>query len=191
MTDWTRTTVVRVDREYDRERASNGNSRYGTYITEYNRKRFADWDDMSEPLTTAQFAVAAWEVATPPIMAPGFAQRRPDLLSVTARLTEDRHELFFDIAVPVYQGSMPGYRWRSWETQYGEGDYRYHHEPDGDRPALLTTTVVRIPAADWALPDPVAADSPDLVATAIDYVEAIVRQLNEAAGAVVADLTGR
>ena len=192
MSIWTPTTIVYVDRDEDREKASDGKSRFGVYLTEYNRDRFDPWED-GEPLSAAEFAAAAWDVATPPIMAPGFARRRPDLLSITARLTEERHDLYFDIAVPIHQhrDSMPDYQWRSWKTERGDGDYRYHHEPEGDRPALITTTVVRIPAADWALPAPVAAKDELLVATAIDYVEAIARQLNEKAGAIVADLIRR
>jgi hypothetical protein len=190
-TTWTPTTIVHADRDDDRERSSDGNSRYGVYLTQYHRSRFDPWED-GQPLAPAEFAVAAWDVATPPIMAPGFAQRRPDLLDIKARLTEEDHGLFFDIAVPIRQhrDSMPDYRWRSWETEHVVGDdtYRYHYKPDGDRPALLTTTVIRIPATGWALPAPVAAKDEFLVATAIDYVEAIARHLNEDAGAIVADL---
>ncbi|GAA2811071.1 hypothetical protein GCM10010441_39630 [Kitasatospora paracochleata] len=78
-------------------------------------------------------------------------------MSITALLAENDHDLFFDIAVPIHQhpDAMSDYRWRSWGTEHGEDEYRCHYEPDGNRPALLTTTVVRIPAADLALPAPV------------------------------------
>jgi hypothetical protein len=130
-----------------------------------------------------------------PVMSPAFAARRPDLLSITTGFTEDRHDLYFDIAVPIHQarGAMPDYTWRDWDSAsvVGVEGYRSHFEPDGDRPALLTTTVVRIPAADWELPAPVAADSDDLVDVATAYVKVIAGRLNEVAGPVVADLLHR
>ncbi|MFJ7280673.1 hypothetical protein [Kitasatospora sp. NPDC098663] len=195
MTAWSKTTLVSVDRDEDREKASDGNSRFGVYLTQYHRSRFDPWED-GGTLSAAEFAAACWDIATPPIMAPGFAQRRPDLLGITARLTEEDRALFFDVAVPIHptRDQMPDYRWRSWSTEndvFDDSGYRYHYEPEGDRPALLTTTVVRIPGADWALPAPVSAKDPLLVATAIDYVEAIARQLNEAAWPTIADLLAR
>lgn len=75
-------------------------------------------------------------------------------MSITALLAENDHDLFFDIAVPIHQhpDAMSDYRWRSWGTEHGEDEYRCHYEPDGNRPALLTTTVVRIPPPTWRCP---------------------------------------
>ncbi|WP_405776018.1 hypothetical protein [Streptomyces sp. NBC_01538] len=86
MTDWTPTALVSVDEDSDRERATNDYSRYGAYIADRPEK-FHEYEEPGTPLPAAEFAAAAWEVATPPILL-GYVNLRPDLERVTTAFTE-------------------------------------------------------------------------------------------------------
>ncbi|MGP9023202.1 hypothetical protein ACT1U9_32960 (plasmid) [Streptomyces sp. BR1] len=198
MTDWTPTTLVAVDEDGDRERASNGYSRYGAYIADRPGK-FHEYETPGEALSADEFAAAAWEVATPPILV-GYVNVRPDLKSVSAGFTENG-ELLFKVSVPLWHGDLPAdrrprYPWQDWTTQYDyasrDDRYRHAYEPEikGDRPAVLTVSTILIPATGWDLPAPQHTEGRALVEEAKQVVHEIARRVNEHAGPMVAQLLG-
>ena len=67
--------VCWIDPDYDRANASNGQGRYGAYVRDYARL-FDPWQDAPDGVTTdpVEFAIAAFRVATGPIMGPGFVR---------------------------------------------------------------------------------------------------------------------
>jgi hypothetical protein len=77
----TTTTAFWIDADDDRERASDGKSRYGAYVR-HNRKGFAEsWDGTWDEALPAHFAEQAWRVATSPVMAPAYVRYHPRILS--------------------------------------------------------------------------------------------------------------
>lgn len=198
MTDWTPTTLVSVDEESDRERASNGYSKYGAYIAARPEK-FHEDEEPGTPLTAAEFAAAAWEVATPPILV-GYVNWRPDLETVTTAFT-DHGDLLLKVSVPLWHGDLPAdrrprYPWQDWTTEYDYGTrddkYRSAYQPEikGDRPAVLTVSHILIPTVDWDLPDPRHAEGRALLEEAKHVVHEIARRVNQDAGPMVAQILG-
>ncbi|MGW7268283.1 hypothetical protein [Streptomyces sp. NPDC054842] len=198
MTDWTPTTLVSVDETADRERASNGHSRYGAYIADRPAK-FHEYDSPGTCLTADEFAAAAWEVATPPILI-GYVNLRPDIQSVTTHYT-DNSELLIKVSVPLWHTGLaadrrPRYPWQDWTTEYDYGTrddrYRAAYQPDikGDRPAVLTESHILIATTGWDLPAPQHTEGRALVEEAKHVVHEIVRRVNTEAGPMVAQLLG-
>ena len=70
--------VCWIDPDYDREQASDGQSRYGAYVRDHARL-FDPWQDAPDGVTRdpVDFAIAAFRVATGPIMGPGFVRWHP------------------------------------------------------------------------------------------------------------------
>ena len=64
-----------VDRDHDREHASNGVSRYGAYLRD---AVFEPWTDHDQ---TVEWAVFAWRRATGPVMSPGYVRYHPRVLA--------------------------------------------------------------------------------------------------------------
>jgi hypothetical protein len=63
---------------YDRDRASDGVSRYGVYLRQ-NADRFAGWDESPVTCDPVAFTAAAWQVATSPVMTPPFVDCTAEL----------------------------------------------------------------------------------------------------------------
>ena len=134
-------------------------------------------------------------------MAPGYVQVRPDLRRVTLHQDENDGSLYADIVIPLrhHHITRPGmrfpYTWQDWqEERYrsDEGGYAALFEPDpGKRPAVLTTTTVRIPGWGWGgLPVPSAYEGPKLVDEAREAVSVIAGHINHDAGPIVALILG-
>jgi hypothetical protein len=190
-------TLVTVDREYDQANASNGESRFATYV-DRKRNEFADWADPDTAATPEQFALAAWRVATGPIMSPGYVRIRPDLHGITGHLDGDS-QLYFDIAVPLGHHELRNNStlatWSDWDSErHTDSTFPNFYEPTTSRNAVLVTATVRISGKTWAnLPKPVPANSdlPVLVTAADDAIALITSQLNNDAAPLVRELLNR
>ena len=68
-------TAFWVDRDYDREYASDGISRYGAYLRDAT---FEPWTDDDQAV---EWAVFAWRRATGPVMSPGYVRYHPRVLA--------------------------------------------------------------------------------------------------------------
>jgi len=68
--------VCWIDHDHDRNNASDGVSRYGAYLRDHAHL-FDPWQEAPGEVTRdpVEFAIAAFQVATGPIMAPGFVRR--------------------------------------------------------------------------------------------------------------------
>ncbi len=188
--------LVYVDHKYDRDNATNGESRFTAYVNKL-RREFADWEDMDRPTSPEKFAAAAWRVATGPIMSPGYARIRPDLHKVTAHPDTEEGGLYVELQVPLQHhllrtGQMDS-RWADWSTdRFHEDLYASYYEPRGNKDSVLTTATVRISGKNWPLPEPVSANSALdlLVDRAKDAVDLIVSRINQEGGPVIANLLG-
>lgn len=179
----------------DRDRASDGVSRYGVYLRRYP-KLFASLDEdgtvTSDP---ALFAAAAWQVATSPIMAPpylGWTAERLQSVALTHSEVDSAliARVLFAVPRPSALASVAGFG--DWDR--GDRCNRGYHIPDHDRlsrrPAMLTTTllVFHIPAAELHTP----ADAPErlTVADAKASVKRLAKLLDTRCAPVLVALDG-
>lgn len=196
MSSWTPATIVRIDEEYDRARASNGSSRLGAYLDD-RLDSFHEWDEPDTPVSAEEFAAAVWEVATSPMMSPGYVRTRADLGMVRVQNRSDGDGLLVSVAVPVRHGALKArlpFQWREWERdRYGIGDdddYPQLVAPeDSDRPAVLITAEVRAPLV-GPLHTPTATRGRELHEDAKAALRLLVDQVNAAAGPIVATMNG-
>lgn len=162
----------------DRDRASDGVSRYGVYLRQYPRL-FGDGDGA---VTTdpGEFAAAAWQVATAPIMAPpylGWTAER--VQSVTFTGSEDGAALIarVQVAVPRPAALAEVRGFADWDR--GDRWNRGYHTPAdaalARRPAMLTSSLLlfEIGAGELYVP----LDAPEALTVA--DAKASVRRLAE------------
>lgn len=198
---WNDQLLVRVDDDYDREYASSGDSRFNAYLKQ-NANLFRDsWREEPAPVEKpAEFAVHAWQVATGPVMAPGYVQWRADLHSVRLHRDENDGSLYAAIKVPLRHAQIGGnarrfpYDWQDWEEEesWGAGAAAYPGLRDPlslKRPTVLATAEVRVSGAGWTgLVTPSAFEGPTLLAEAKTVLDALVVQINDDAAPIVSRL---
>lgn len=196
MSPWTPATIARIDDEYDRERASNGSSRLGAYLDD-RLDSFHEWDEPHTPVSAEEFAAAVWEVATSPMMSPGYVRIRPDLGRVRVQSREDGEGLLVSVAVPLLHSALKTrlpFQWRDWEPYrlHLETDERYDSliaPEDGDRPTVVVTAEVRAPLV-GPLHTPTVTRGRELHEDAKAALRLLVDQVNAAAGPIVATMNG-
>lgn len=189
MSVWNPTTLVHVDRDYDRRNSGQGGSRFGSYVSA--RTQEIDEEDRTD---RAEFTAWAWRIATPPVMSPGYVEIRPDL-SVTFDRDEDGDPVV-KVVVPLPHRALarehrPGYEVGDWEAPYGRGEtYPKLWGPAYvKRPTVLASATLLVPARDWDLFVP-SGGAEQLVDDAQLAVETAARLINEYVGPQVADLLG-
>jgi hypothetical protein len=178
-----------VDEDYDVDYASDGISRFGSYVRQRAHLFVDDW----EPLSAASFAATVWSVATSPVMSPGYVRIRPDVWSLTCFPGEEPGFLLAELEVRVpwpaaLRGGQELDGWFSWQrtTSWAHEETMYL-EPVGDRRSLLVTSVLRVPIDEGILPTPCRFAALD-VSTAKRAISVICTEVNATAGPVVARL---
>ena len=198
MPEWNERLLAYVDDHYDQENASDGISRYGMYLRQRPDEFRDSWSDEPAPIDTAEeFAVHAWRVATPPVMAPGYVRIRPDLHRVTLNRDDDGC-LYAEIHVRLRHHHIGGnskrfpYAWQDWETEqdFGGGEYVRLLEPWAtSKLAVLTTAVIRVPGREWPhLVTPTAYEGRTLLDEAREAVSTVAQHINDDAAPIVAKL---
>jgi hypothetical protein len=176
----------------DRERASDGVSRYAAYVRQA-ASGFAEDAKLFDDLAVA-WAVRAWNLAVPPVMSPGFVVWHPRVLSARAVRDEWAGDLRVVVdlvsALPESVVRAVGYQWSGWRCEEWSGRYE---EPElrqagRDRCLLATVTASVLISSDAVFPTGVGS-VPGWREVA-DAVQAICRVLNADLGPVVAALDG-
>jgi hypothetical protein len=185
--------VCWIDADWDRSQASDGVSRYGAYLRGHT-SLFDPWhgEDVPDGITQdpGEFAIAAFQVATGPIMSPGYLCWHPRVQDYKVSHGDNPEpgrlvcKLTLATALPLWLGSP----WWSW-TEYLGRDWR---EPDDDRHAALASLVLRWPLPVTRLPRPSRPTRPGVpnLADAMASVRALVAAFNATAGPVLARLEG-
>ncbi len=188
-------TAFRVDRDYDREHASDGISRYGAYLRDAT---FEPWTDDDQAV---EWAVFAWERATGPVMSPGYVRYHPRVLG--ARLERSGWDgglvagvtlvspwpaqLQTALVRAVRLGDREVY-WQDWPTEYLGGDTVSYYEPNeadlAARPYLLATASVQCTVPSAALPKPPATPA-DRLGAGQHAVTVVMAELNRIVGPVL------
>ena len=183
-----------ADRDYDREQASDGISRYGAYLRDV---AFEPWTDHDQAVEWAAFA---WRRATGPVMSPGYVRYHPRVLdaqlersgwdgslaAAVSLVSAWPGHLGSALARPVRLGDKDAY-WQDWPAEYRGGDLTYYEPSEADvaaRPYLLTTLSLHFTVPSAMLPEP--PGTPHAVLTAGQQAVAVVMaELNRIVGPVL------
>jgi hypothetical protein len=184
--------VCWIDADWDRSRASDGVSRYGAYLRTHTELFDDPWEEDTPDGTREPggFAIAAFRVATGPIMSPGYVAWDPRVqdYKVSRGENPEPDRLVLQVTMATSLPLWLGGPWWSWMERFG-----YHwREPDDDRHAALASLVLRWPLAASTLPRPQPPRQPGVpnLADAKASVRALVDEFNATAGPVLAELEG-
>jgi hypothetical protein len=179
--------VCWIDRDHDRAAASDGVSRYGAYLRDH-ADLFDPWQEAPDGVTgdPVEFAIAAFKVATGPIMSPGYVRWHGRVCDYGATWSEDDGRLVLSVTLAVPSPVRLPWSWRGWERDFHD---RYL-EPDDRRPVGLARLELRWPVGTDQLPGPGRPRRPGVpnLGDATRAVAALVDQVNTVAGPVLADL---
>ncbi len=189
----TASRVCWIDADWDRSQASDGVSRYGAYLRSHANLFDDAWrEDALDGITQdpGEFAIAAFRVATGPIMSPGYVCWHPRVLDYKVSHGDNPEpgrlvcQVTLATALPLWLGSP----WWSWTERFGDP----WGEPDDDRHAALASVALRWPLPVATLPcphRPARPGQPNL-RDAKASVRALVEAINQTAGPVLATLEG-
>src|SRR6266496_3062142 len=168
--------VCWVDEDWDRSCASDNVSRYGAYLRSHT-ELFDPWREATDGITEdpGEFAIAALQVASGPIMSPGYVRWHPRVLDHHVGYGEDPDpgRLVVKVALATSLG-------RDWS------------EPEDARHAALARLELRwpLPVATLPRPRPPARSGYPNLRDAKASVRALVAEINQTAGPVLAKLEG-
>jgi hypothetical protein len=182
--------VCWIDRDHDRAAASDGVSRYGAYLRDH-AGLFDPWGEAADGVTRepVEFAIAAFKVATGPIMSPGYLRWHGRVQGHDAGRSEHDGRLLLSVTLAVASPVRLPWDWRGWERDFHD---RYL-EPDDHRPVGLARLELRWPVPSDRLPTPGRRGRPGVpnLADAARAVAVVVEQVNATVGPVLAELEGR
>jgi hypothetical protein len=188
-------TAFWIDRDYDREQASNSISRYGAYLRDAS---FEPWTDDDQAV---EWAVFAWRRATGPVMSPGYVRYHPRVLAAqlersgwdgslivgVSLVSAWPEQLTRALARGVRLGEQDAY-WQDWPTEYRGGDITCYYEPSeadvAARPYLLAAIGLQFTVPSAELPEP-PATSAALLSAWQQAVAVVVAELNRIVGPVL------
>lgn len=176
-----------IDRDYDRDHASNGFSRYAAYLQQH-LECFEDQvhgipNSGLGRLTQAAgpYAAAAWTVASPPIMAPGLIRWHRSVR--TARASYDYVEDAVTVSILVERHSpnlLSNWQGDSWDLTVEESGQANSTLEDDQ----CTVIRCRVPSGNLHVPDwvpgemcPVFEDAWAAIEDLVDKVESRVSTL--------------
>lgn len=180
--------VFAPDDGADKMPASDGRSRYGSYLARHQHQ-FRD-DDVPTADVFA-FALVAWQLAQAPIMNPGYVRGHARVQSTAAHWDHDnRPAIAVTLAAPPAAATTRLMsRWRGWTCDHIAE--QWVDPASNDQTTALTTLTVRVPLHADTLPTPrYHNDIPD-TATAKRAVKVLCRLLNTELAGVLAALDQR
>jgi len=176
-----------IDDDYDRDYASDRTSRYGAYLHDH-AALFDPWAEAPDGVTgdPVEYAVAAFRVATGPIMSPGYLRWHGRVCDYGASRSEHDGRLVVAVTLAVLSPVRLPWDWRGWERDF-HGRYL---EPDDRRPTGLCRLELRwpVPTEQLAVPAPPKRPGVPNLRDATRAVESLVAAINATAGPVLADL---
>ena len=170
-----------INHDYDRERAEDGESRYGSFVTD-NVRRFKDtWGDIAP----VEFTCVAWHLATAPMLDPGYVRMHSRILDavcmrngwdggLTARV---RIVSPWPAALTASRDWWHDRGWRDWPEVFGQ--FVEPAEESLSRvPYLRASLLVEAPVSLVELP-PVPEQPGQVAEHASRAVTVVVRELND------------
>ncbi len=193
------TDVFWIDREHDRQAASDGVSRYGFYVRDRIPGGFEEcWNGTYETRIGERFAAKAWRTATSPVMSPPYADWRSPVFSARFEVDYDddagligKVEIASRWPQALGRGFAGGRSWRSWPRERTWGE-EYFRDPYGGEVAnggyyALASLQLVFPVPSERLPAAPGAQHRrgEVEETARQAVAALVAELNRVAGPVI------
>jgi hypothetical protein len=179
--------VCWIDRDHDRANASDGVSRYGAYLRDH-AGLFNPWGEAPDGVTgdPVEFTIAAFKVATGPIMSPGYVRWHGRVRDYGATWSDHDGSLLLSVTLAVPSPLRLPWDWRGWERDFHD---RYL-EPNDRHPVSLARLELRWPVGTDQLPTPRPPRRPGVpnLADAAGAVAVLVDQVNDTVGPVLADL---
>lgn len=184
--------LVYVDEAYDRQMASDGVSRFGSYLR--RSRLLANVDE--EPLDAVEFAAEAWRIGCSPVMSPGYVRSTGRVHTITCdRGLDEPDVLVVEVEVRLpHTRKMPARSlsgWRDWHRARGGGVEEPDRlvEPDELAAAVLFTARLRSPIRIEDLPAPTCPGQVE-VGEAKAAVEVVVDAINTHVMPAVDELGG-
>jgi hypothetical protein len=195
-------TAFWIDHEYDRDKASDGISRYGAYIRQRISTSFAAcWNGTPGDSGRERFAAAVWRTATSSVMVPGYVRRHPRITGAQVERNEWDGSLtgIVELIIPWPDALAssrewrPGQWWQDWPTEPSFGTGReVYTEPTGEaltkHPYLMASAALAFPLHPQALPAAPTGPRDDLEGKARRAVAALVTELNHVITPVISAL---
>jgi hypothetical protein len=187
-----------IDYEYDRDYASPGPSRFAVYVQDA-APTFEPWTDESRQV---ELAAWAWNVATPPVMAPGFVRYHRRIASASLARSNWDASLVAQVELvtsppAALDGLLDwGSPWHDWPVEtWGDGP-RWLEPSSQDLAAryyMLTTVRLQFTIPHDGLPAVPPDGAPpltpaQLVAESRHAVQVVVSELNKVVAPVIAKL---
>ena len=196
--------AFRTDDEYDQANGDYGGSRFANYIRGRAAMFSACWDGTYESSLAERFAVMAWDVATGPIMIPGYVRQHRRIMAADPAVSDWDGSLVARVDLITCQPRNLSYVpngggfWRDWPAEAswsGDGDlYAYPSGEDLTRSGYLLTSVslqFALPAFTGLPAAPVATPSlRELADTARTAVRVLARELSAIVDPVIAIIDG-
>lgn len=175
------TRLFEPDDDFDTDYASDGVSRYGAYLAQY-ASLFRDDADLTAD--AGRFAAAAWRIAYPPTMSPGYVWHHGRVQRTGMTVDDDgRLAITVDLAVSrPHEAAGLGQQWRGWQRD----DFGRWWEPD-DLTSSNAVTLLRaaVPVAGLSLPRPRYHDGRPDTTAAKRAVQAICALVNTELAAIL------
>lgn len=192
---WTPTTLVFVDRKHDLAHASDGYSRYGSYVGSREDSFVDVWKGVG-PLEPHSFTALAWRIAADPsYMSPGLVRLRDDVISVEVD-AGGGDQLTVTVTVPITHDLLKRrapHHWRDWQPFHYGWDSRYQQvaqpEPVPGAAPVVALTAQIVHAGPWTgIPTPTQTSGRALVDECLRAVENMAGQINTTMGPLVRQL---
>ncbi|HZR50419.1 MAG TPA: hypothetical protein VFB06_12975 [Streptosporangiaceae bacterium] len=162
-----------IDYEYDRVMASDGRSRFASYVRrasasgEWAECWDGTWDD--DAVRAVQFASASWRVATSPVMSPGYVRHHNRIRSARVEVNPWDTSLCAAVEIIIPQprqlaaarDSGNGSMWWDWQQENHGGEQVYLEPSEQELSRyryMLATTKLAFPLPTSGLPT--APDGP-------------------------------
>src|SRR6266536_4747559 len=120
--------VCWVDSDWDRTNASDRVSRYGAYLRSHTELFDYSWGEAPGSITEdpGEFAIAALQVATGPIMSPGYVRWHPRVLDykLDRGLDPEPGRLVCTVTLATSLPLWLGSPWWSWTERLGRSEER-------------------------------------------------------------------
>lgn len=192
-----------IDYEYDRQMASDGRSRFASYVRraaatpEWTECWDGTWDD--DAVRAVHFASEAWRVATTPVMSPGYVRRHPRIRSARVAVNPWNASLAAGVEIIIPQprqlaavrDSGDCSMWWDWRQEICSGEQIYLEPGDEELSRhrfMVATTTLAFPLPVGGLPS--APDGPGawIEDAAQRAVTALCTELEHVVGPVLAVL---
>ena len=171
-----------IDDDYDRDRASDGFSRFGAYLAmRLPAVLEDDADVMTDPVRWASFA---WATATTPVMSPGYLTWTGPIEDIRVGW-DDGH-----LAVETVLRTRPPFDVRGWRGWDRDRDGNHREPWYGDRTALTRMTLrARLAGLRLPLPPEDSGCRTELVLTAKATAGVLASAIDDLLAPVIVELS--